>query len=85
MKLIRCPVIGDCPANEFVYGGPIDTVDSQTVVTTSGKDIFHIDGSAAVKSEWWYHTPSQNWFIVTRNTANDHIETVVAAEEYFHG
>jgi len=35
--------------------------------------IFHRNGAAGVKKEWWYHVPSGVWFIAERDTARDHV------------
>lgn len=83
MKLIDCPTLGLRPSTEFIYNGIVDEINDEQETKVS--DFFYKDGTADTKLEWWYHTPSQNWFIIKRNTRNDQITSVVFATEYFNG
>jgi len=75
MKLMRCPVNGWRPIQEFSYGGtframppPEECSDRQWA-----DYVFHRSGAAAVKKGWWCHLASGVWFIAERNTSTDEI------------
>ena len=42
--------------------------------------VFNRNGAAAVKKEWWCHTPSGVWFIAERDTSTDRV-----LRTYLHG
>ena len=75
MKLMRCPVNGVRPIQEFAYGGPVrPEPDSKTVSDAEWADyVFNRSGEPAVKLEWWYHIASGTWFIAERDTLKDEI------------
>lgn len=73
MKLLACPINGVRPISEFVYGGEIRPMpDPQTCSDDIWSDyVFNRTGVAALKREWWCHSPSGVWFIAERDTATD--------------
>ncbi len=75
MKLMRCPINGWRPIQEFSCGGtfrrmppPRESSDRQWA-----DYVFHRSGAAAVKKEWWCHLASGVWFIAERDTSTDEI------------
>jgi sarcosine oxidase subunit delta len=75
MKLMRCPVNGLRPIQEFAYGGlfrpspdPVRSTDREWA-----DYVFSRSGEPALKKEWWYHIASGTWFIAERNTVTDEI------------
>ena len=73
MKLLACPINGTRPVSEFAYGGEVKKMpDAVSVSDAEWADyVFNKSGVAAVKQEWWCHTPSGVWFVAERDTATD--------------
>ncbi len=73
MKLLRCPVNGERPLQEFEYGGEYRMQPDPDIVSDAqwASYVFNRDGAPSVRREWWYHTPSGVWFIAERDTSND--------------
>lgn len=75
MKLLRCPVNGERPLQEFEYGGEYRLQPDPDIVSDAqwALYVFNRDGAPSVRREWWYHTPSGVWFIAERDTSNDQV------------
>jgi len=75
MKLMRCPVNGWRPIQEFSYGGSLRSMPPpQESSDQQWADyVFHRSGAAAVKKEWWCHLASGVWFIAERDTFTDKV------------
>ena len=73
MKLLRCPVNGERPLQEFEYGGEYRIQPDPDIVSDAqwASYVFNRDGAPSVRREWWYHAPSGVWFIAERDTSND--------------
>ena len=75
MKLLRCPINGVRPLQEFSFGGEVRP--QPHVGSTSDKQwadyVFNRAGAPGVKKEWWYHSPSGTWFIAERDNRTDQI------------
>lgn len=82
MKLLKCPVNGERPLSEFVFGGEVrDMPDPNTCSDQEwAAYVHHRNGAPGVKREWWYHAPSGTWFIAERNTMLDEV-----ARTYLYG
>ena len=82
MKLLKCPVNGLRPIDEFAYGGELrEMPDPQSCSDGEwADDVFNRTGAPGVKPEWWYHIPSGTWFVAERNTVTDMVERT-----YFRG
>ncbi len=72
---MTCPVNGARAISEFAYAGELRAIpDAATASDADWADfVFNRNGVAAVKKEWWCHTPSGVWFIAERDTANDQV------------
>lgn len=74
MKLLNCPINGERPLSEFVFGGelrempPPDCSDKEWA-----NYVYNRHGAPGLKKEWWYHTPSGTWFIAERDTLADKV------------
>jgi sarcosine oxidase subunit delta len=75
MKLLKCPINGLRPLQEFHYGGEVrEEPDPKTCSDEQWADyVFHRSGEPAVKCEWWYHIASNTWFIAERDNKTDRI------------
>lgn len=75
MKLLRCPVNGERPLQEFDYGGEYRPQPDPEAVSDEGwaSYVFDRAGAAGVRREWWYHAPSGTWFIAERDTGADRV------------
>ncbi|NJL19747.1 MAG: sarcosine oxidase subunit delta [Leptolyngbyaceae cyanobacterium SM1_3_5] len=75
MKIMTCPVNGERPISEFFYGGEYRSMPDPKAVddATWANYVFNRNGVAAIKQEWWCHTPSNTWFLVDRNTQTDEV------------
>jgi sarcosine oxidase subunit delta len=73
MKVLRCPINGERPLQEFSYGGEYRPMpDPEVASDTEWADyVFNRAGEPQVKREWWYHTASGVWFIAERDTLKD--------------
>ena len=83
MKILRCPVNGPRPIQEFTYGGAYRPMpDPGRADHAEWADyVFHRDGAPGVKLEWWCHTASGVWFLAERDTAKDEILRTFLVEE----
>jgi sarcosine oxidase subunit delta len=81
MKYFDCPVIGERPASEFVCAGS----SIEGLVNEDGDAVRHGlyfgDATARVKREWWWHRPSQIWFLITRDTRTDVVSEIRTASK----
>jgi sarcosine oxidase subunit delta len=75
MKIMKCPVNGPRPIQEFYFGGEVRAMpDPATASDEQWADyVFNRDGAPGVKREWWYHVPSGTWFIAERDNRTDEI------------
>ena len=73
MKLLRCPINGVRPIQEFTYGGELRPMpDADSVTDEQWADyVFNRRGEPGLRREWWYHIPSGTWFIAERDIAPD--------------
>jgi sarcosine oxidase subunit delta len=73
MKLLRCPINGLRPLQEFAFGGELrEAPDPATASDEAWADhVFNRAGAPGVKREWWYHAASGTWFIAERDTLRD--------------
>lgn len=84
MKLLRCPVNGLRPLQEFVFGGELGTMpDPATASDVDWADyVFNRNGEPGVHREWWYHIASGTWFIAERdNLKDDFLRTYLYGQE----
>ena len=74
MKLLTCPVNGMRPISEFVCWGEVRPEPPDTCSDEAWADyVFNRNGAPGIKTEWWCHTPSNTWFLATRDTEADHV------------
>ena len=75
MKLLRCPINGIRPLQEFTYGGELRLPPDEKSATDSqwADYVFNRAGEPGLKQEWWYHMASGTWFIAERNTQSDDV------------
>ena len=75
MKLLRCPVNGLRPLQEFAFGGEVRPMpDPATATDAEWADyVFNRQGEPGVRREWWYHLPSGTWFIAERDNLKDEV------------
>lgn len=75
MKIMHCPINGPRPVSEFQYGGELRSIPDPAVCTDAqwADYVFNRVGSPGVNREWWFHIPSNTWFIAERDTAADRV------------
>ena len=75
MKLLKCPVNGVRPIQEFAYGGVLRPMPDPKQASDQewANYVFNRAGEPGIKKEWWYHISSGTWFIAERDTLNDEI------------
>jgi len=72
MKLIKCPINGWRPLQEFAFGGELRVAPERPRLQTPvGRYVFNRAGEPGVRREWWYHSASGTWFIAERDNLND--------------
>ena len=83
MKLLRCPVNGERPLQEFTYGGTFRPMPNPKQASDSAwaDYVFNRNGAPGTKLEWWYHVPSEVWFLAERDTLRDEIVRTLLYEE----
>ena len=70
---IRCPFCGDRDAEEFVFGGEMRAVPSQTASADEHYEFAWIATNATGdQPERWYHVAGcRRWVTLTRNTTTN--------------
>ena len=84
MKILTCPLNGPRPIQEFLFGGELREMPDPSAVSDDewADYVFHREGQAGVKIEWWYHLPSGTWFLAERDTVSDTVKrTFLYGEE----
>ena len=73
MKVLRCPVNGERPISEFMYGGEYRPMPDPAEVSDEewAHYVFNRCGEPGIKKEWWYHIASGVWFLAERDTLKD--------------
>jgi sarcosine oxidase, subunit delta len=88
MKLLRCPINGLRPLQEFSFGGefrPQPDPDKASDVEWADY-VFNRAGEPGIKLEWWYHLASGTWFIARHDTVRDEfLETMLYEDMINHG
>lgn len=79
MQYVDCPIIGRRPYSEFAISGILEPEPAEIADMTPARWTFERRSLPVERTEWWYHTPSQLWFNVTRHTGTDTISRVVLA------
>lgn len=79
MKQFNCPRLGLRPASEFLCAGTAINGLLQADSARARRSVYFGDATARVKSEWWFHRPSHLWFLITRDTATDHVVDIQLA------
>jgi sarcosine oxidase subunit delta len=82
MKLLKCPMNGERPLSEFIFGGEVREMPDPNTCTDQewAAYVHYRNGAPGMKKEWWYHSPSGTWFIAERNTLLDEV-----ARTYLYG
>ena len=75
MKILRCPINGPRPIQEFHFGGEVrEMPDPQKVGDEEWAGyVFQRSGEPGVKREWWHHIASGTWFIAERDNSTDQV------------
>lgn len=86
MKLLRCPVNGLRPLQEFHYGGPYRAMPDPGACSDAewADYVFNRPGEPGVQLEWWYHLPSGTWLIAERDTVRDEFTGAWLYEEFLN-
>jgi len=81
VKTIDCPLLGRRPVSEFAISGVLTPEPAELGAHTPGQWVYARNSVPLTREEWWYHTPSQLWFVVRRDTGSDDITAVRLAHE----
>ncbi len=76
MKFIDCPVIGTRPHTEFAISGVLEVEPAEIEDMPVAAWTFNRHSIPGERVECWYHTSTQLWFNVTRDTGTDQISQV---------
>ena len=79
MKYIDFPILGRRPSTEFTIAGVLNPEPAELEGVTPGEWVFNRNSVPMQRTEWWYHTSSQLWFMVERDTASDVVLAVSLA------
>ena len=84
MKIIDCPLNGPSSAKEFICGGEVVAQPAQAASLGDWVDyVFFDNNSRGLAHEWWFHVPSNYWFIATRDAATDEFIQTASVEDFF--
>jgi sarcosine oxidase subunit delta len=83
MKILRCPINGPRPIQEFQFGGEVREMPDPGKVGDEewAAYVFQRSGEPGVKREWWHHIASGTWFIAERDNSTDQILRTYLYEE----
>jgi sarcosine oxidase subunit delta len=75
VKILKCPLNGPRPIQEFSFGGEVRDMPDPTGSTDLqwADYIFNRSGEPGIKREWWFHIASSTWFIAERDAVKDEI------------
>ncbi len=75
MKLLRCPLNGERPIQEFTYGGEFREMPDPAAASEKewANYVFNRASEPGIRIEWWYHNASGYWFLAERNLVKDEI------------
>jgi sarcosine oxidase subunit delta len=73
LKLLKCPVNGWRPLDEFLFGGELRAMPDPGQATDAqwADYVFNRSGEPGIRREWWYHLASGTWFVAEHDTLND--------------
>ena len=80
---VRCPDCGDREVGEFGYGGETNKRPQPSGTATElARYLFFRTNTAGPQVEWWYHRDGcQQWFLATRDTRTNRIESTFWPED----
>ncbi|MCJ2182670.1 sarcosine oxidase subunit delta [Novosphingobium sp. 1949] len=81
--LFPCTDIGERPKSEFRWGGYLDdSAASQEDAVCAPEWRRHLWGGkpGGVQGEWWFHHPSEQWYIGFRDAASERFVTLEPAQ-----
>ena len=73
MKIIRCPLNGPRPADEFVCRGQAAAPPAVDAGETAWSEYLYFPDPGRRVWEWWLHAPSGHWFAALRDIERDEI------------
>jgi sarcosine oxidase, subunit delta len=75
VKLLTCPINGPRPLAEFMYGGELRACPEPQAMSDDAWAAYVFDraGEPGIIKEWWWHTPSNTWFIAERDNVHDQV------------
>ena len=73
MKIIRCPLNGPRPADEFVCRGQAAAPPAADADETAWSEYLYFPDPGRRVWEWWLHAPSGHWFAALRDIERDEI------------
>ena len=76
MRWINAPLLGRRPVTEFTINGILEAEPESIDDRLPGEWVFDRSSLPMVRTEWWYHGASQQWFLVDRDTNSDEIHNV---------
>ena len=88
MKTIQCPKNGPRPLQEFLFGGEVRPMANPAEMSDEQWTdyLFNRAGEPGIAKEWWYHIPSETWFVAERDIVSDQfIRTYLYTESKHHG
>jgi sarcosine oxidase subunit delta len=84
MKVMTCPLNGPRNISEFAFGGEVLDLPPPDCDEATWIDYVYLqNNTAGVVREWWYHTPTADWFIAERDTLTDEILKTYPASQVF--
>ncbi len=73
MKTIDCPLLGRRAVSEFTVSGVLAPEPAELGAHSAARWVYERNSVPGERNEWWFHGPSQLWFVVRRDTASDAI------------
>ena len=80
MKFLQCPHLGKRPITEFDFGGLLEP-EPEELDMAPAKWAFEQDSRPMVRTEWWFHRSSKQWFRVKRDTKKNLVVKILNDEK----
>lgn len=77
--IFPCPDIGVRPRSEFRWGGYVK--DAGQAAPQEWQQQLWLGEPSGAMREWWYHIPSERWYIASRDVASEAFISLTPADE----
>lgn len=80
--IFPCPDIGPRPRSEFRWGGYVKQKAGAEAAPEWRQQLWLGEPSGAMR-EWWFHVPSERWYVAERDVASEAFISFAPAEDAY--